>query len=139
MVVAGWLMMESATLVRRGRGAGPSSPLGEQGRIGRRLTSVVAAVGAFAALVTVTVIRAIPGLVDVGFLGWIAFPLPVRLAFHLPLAVAVLAAGLAARLVAGAFRHWWIRWIRPSDTALAIALIALTAQLASWHLVAWGL
>ena len=83
--------------------AGRSSTVGAPpgGRIGRRLTAAVAAVGALAALVTVAVIRAMPGLVDVGFLGWMAFPLPVRLALHLPLAVALLAAGLAALLVAG--------------------------------------
>ena len=108
------------------------------GRTGRRLTAAVAAVGALAALVTVAAIRAMPGLVDVGFLGWMAFPLPVRLAFHLPLAVALLAAGLAALLVAGALRHWWTPRIRPRDAALAVALTALAAQLASWHLVAWG-
>ena len=55
-----------------------------------------------------------PGLVDVGFLGWMAFPFPVRLAFHLSLAVVLLAA------------------------ALAVALTALAAQLVSWHLVGWA-
>jgi hypothetical protein len=67
-----------------------------------------------------------------------AFPLPVRLAFHLPLVVALLAAGLAALVVAGAVRHWWTALIRPRDAALAAALTALAAQLASWNLVAWG-
>lgn len=59
-------------------------------------------------------IRVMPGLVDVGFLGWMACPLPVRLAFHLSLAVVLLAA------------------------ALAVALTALAAQLVSWHLVGWA-
>jgi hypothetical protein len=63
----------------------------------------------------------------------------LRLALHLPLAVALLAAGLAALLIAGGLRHWWTPWIRPRDAALAVALTALAAQLASWHLVAWGL
>ena len=80
-----------------------------------------------------------PALVDVGVLGGIAFPLPVRLAIHLPLAVALLAAGLAALLVAGALRHWWTPRIKTRDVALAVTLTALAAQLASWHLVAWGL
>ena len=83
-------------------------------------------------------ILAMPGLVDVGFLGWMDFPIPVRLAFHLPLAVALLTAGLAALLAAGTLRHWWTPRIRPRDAALAVALTALAAQLASWHLVAWG-
>jgi len=34
--------------------------------------------------------------------------------------------------------HWWIRWIRPRDAALAIALTARAAQLGFWHLVGWG-
>jgi len=80
-----------------------------------------------------------PGLVDVGFLARMAFPLPVRLAFHLPLLVTVLAAALAALLTAGALRHWWTSRIRPHDAALAVALTALAAQLVLWHLVAWGL
>ena len=126
--------------LRRRRGAGRSSTVGapQHGRTGRRLTTAVAAAGALAALVTVAAIRALPGLVDVGFLGAMATPLPVRLAFHLPLAVALLAAGLAALLVAGAPRHWWTPRIRPRDAALAVALTALAAQLAVWHLVAWG-
>jgi hypothetical protein len=53
--------------------------------------------------------------------------------------VALLAAGLAALLIAGGLGHWWTPWIRPRDAALAVALTALAAQLASWHLVAWGL
>jgi len=62
----------------------------------------------------------------------------LRLALHLPLAVALLAAGLVALLVAGALRRWWTARVRPRDAALAAALAALAAQLASWHLVAWG-
>jgi uncharacterized membrane protein YfcA len=80
-----------------------------------------------------------PGLVDVGFLGRLAFPAPVRLSLHLPLAVALLAAILVVLLAAGALRHWWNQRIRPRDAALAAALTALAAQLASWHLIAWGL
>jgi CubicO group peptidase (beta-lactamase class C family) len=141
VVAAGWLVAGSAARVRRRREAGRSSMVGAppRGRVGRRLTTAAAAVGALTALVTVAVIRSIPGLVDVGFLGWMAWPLPVRLAFHLPLAVALLAAGLAALLAAGALRRWWTLRIRPRDAALAVALTALAAQLASWHLIAWGL
>jgi hypothetical protein len=103
-----------------------------------RLCVAVVASGALAALGTVAVIRAMPGLVDVGFLGWRAFALPVRLALHLPLAVVVLATGLAALLLTGAHRHWWTTRIRPYDATLAGALTALAVQLALWHLVAWG-
>ena len=140
LVVAGWLVA-GAALARRRRRTGKSSTADAppNGRTGRRVTVAVAAVAALAALLTVAAIRAIPGLVDVGFLGRMATPLLVRLAFHLPLAVTLLAAGLAALLITGALRHWWTPRIRPHDAALAVALIALAAQLASWHLVAWGL
>ncbi|HEY3439089.1 MAG TPA: hypothetical protein VGK35_15485 [Actinotalea sp.] len=66
-------------------------------------------------------------------------PLRARLASHLPLAVTVLAGGLAALLVAGALRHRWTVRARARDTALALALTALAVQLASWHLIGWGL
>jgi CubicO group peptidase (beta-lactamase class C family) len=139
-VAAGWLLAGFRAPARRRRRAGrsptPDQPPGR--RIGPRLTAAVGAAGALAALVAVAGIRAMPGLVDVGFLGWLAFPLPLRLALHLPLVVALLAAGLVTLLVAGALRHWWTPRIRPRDAALAVALTAITAQFASWHLVAWG-
>ena len=54
-----------------------------------------------------------PGSSTSGFLGWMAFPLPVRLAFHLPLAVALLAAGL--RRAAGGRRTAAL--VDPADPA----------------------
>jgi hypothetical protein len=62
----------------------------------------------------------------------------VRLAFHLPLAVALLTLSLAVLLLTGSLLRWWTPRIRPRDATLAIALTALMAQLALWHLVAWG-
>lgn len=44
-----------------------------------------------------------------------------RVALHLPLTVAILAAGLATLLVAGAHRHWWAKRVRPFDATLAAA------------------
>jgi CubicO group peptidase (beta-lactamase class C family) len=139
-VTIGWLLGACVAWVRRRRGVGLVSEdrVTTGGRLGRRLTSTVASVGAVAALGSVAAIRVWPGLVDVGFLGWMAFPLPLRLAFHLPLAVALLAAILATLLVIGALRHWWTPRIRPRDAALAGALAVLAVQLTSWHLVALG-
>jgi len=74
----------------------------------------------------------------VGFLGWMEWPTLLRVALHLPLAVASLAAGFAVLLGAGVLRHWWTRWIRPQDAALELALASLTIQLGAWHLVGWG-
>jgi CubicO group peptidase (beta-lactamase class C family) len=140
-LVVGWQTAGRAVSARRRRPAGQSSTPGPPPvhRTGRRVTTATAAAGAFAALVTVAAIRMIPGFVDVGFLGRMPYPLPVRLALHLPLAVMLLAAGLGVLLVAGALRHRWTPRIRPRDAALAVALATLAAQLTSWHLVAWGL
>ena len=140
LVAAGWLGLGSVATLRRRRRTrrSPADAAPRSGHIGRRLTTALAAIGATTALATVAVVGVMPGLVDVGFLGWMAFPLPVRLAFHLPLAVALLASGLAALLIVGALRRWWSARIRPHDAVLAVTLIALAAQLASWHLVAWG-
>lgn len=138
VVAIGWLLASSAAWLRRGHAAGRPSVVGAppDRRHGRRLTTAVAASGALAALATVAGLTALPGLVDVGFLGSMAFPLPVRLALRLPLAVTLLTAGLGALLVTGARRGWWTPRIRPRDVILAVALTALAAQLASWHLVA---
>jgi CubicO group peptidase (beta-lactamase class C family) len=140
VVAAGWLLVGCIAWLRRRRAARRSSSADAPpwGRGGRRVTAVVAAVGALAALASVAAIWVLPGLVDVGFLGWIATPLPVRLALHLPLAVALLAVGLAALLVVGMLRRSWTRRVRARDAALAVALMTLTVQLASWHLVGWG-
>ena len=84
-------------------------------------------------------IRAVPGLVDVGFLGWMPFELPIRLALHLPLVAAVLALALVSLLAAGATRNWWARRVRARDVALAAAVTALAVQLAAWDLVGLAL
>ena len=150
-VAAWWLVAGLVGIVRRvgsvrrrRRGGGPpEAPAGYRspvhGQAWRRVTITVAAIGAFAALATAVAVRMVPGLVDVGFLGWMAFPPLVRVGLHLPLAVAVLAAVLVTLLVAGATRHWWTPRVRRRDVALAAALGALAAQLMSWHLVGWGL
>jgi CubicO group peptidase (beta-lactamase class C family) len=140
VMAAGWLVAGSIASLRRRRRADRSwtdgAPRG--GRTGRRVTAAVAAAGALSALTIVAAVAAVPGLVDVGFLGSMETPIPLRLAFHLPLAVTLLAVSLAVLLVAGALRHWWTPRVRPRDAALAAALTALVAQLALWHLVAWG-
>jgi hypothetical protein len=104
-------------------------------RAGRRVTTAVAALGALTAICVVGALRVLPGLVDVGFLGGLPFPLAVRLLLHLPLAVTVLAVALVALLVTGAVRRWWDRRVRPTDAALALAMTALAAQLTAWQLV----
>lgn len=94
--------------------------------------------GVVAALLSIAAIGVLPQLVDVGFLGWMAFPVWLRLALHLPLLVTATAAMLALLMVVGAARHWWTTRIRARDAALLGALAALATQLAYWYLVAWG-
>ena len=139
-VAAGWLVAGCVAWLRRRRTAtrAPTAAESPTGRAGRRVTATVATVGALAALASVAAIRVLPGLVDVGFLGSLATPIPLRLALHLPLLVALLAAVLTALLVVGAVRRWWTSRVRSRDAALAVALAALAVQLATWHLVGWG-
>jgi CubicO group peptidase (beta-lactamase class C family) len=138
-VAAGWLLTTPVVRRRRARaGRTTAADPPAKGRVGRRLAAVVATTAALGALVTVVAIRLLPALVEVGFLGWFGFPLGFRLALHLPLLVVALAVALAALLVVGAVRHWWTQRVRAPDAALAVAMVALAAQLVAWHLVGWG-
>ncbi|GAB3448243.1 hypothetical protein GCM10027517_33120 [Phycicoccus ginsengisoli] len=142
LVAMGWLLVAAVGSVGgRRRGApvsAPAAPGAPGHRGGRRLTGAVAVVGALAALASVAAIVVVPGLVDVGFLGWAAVALPLRLAFHLPLAVALLTVALAALVALGARRGWWGTRVRVRDVVLVAGLAALSVQLGAWHLVAWG-
>ena len=134
-----WLLTACFTVVqdRRNR-AHPSwstSAARPSGREGRRATNAIAAIGALTAISTAAGIWVVPGIVDVGFLGGLPFPLATRLLLHLPLAASLFAGILVALLAAGALRQWWSHPIRPHDAALAIALTAFAVQLAAWHLV----
>lgn len=144
LVAAWWLVGTTVAFVHRRRRVAGRSAVGAETaesvhRHGwRTLTVAVASSGAAAALATIVAVLLVPGLVDVGFLGWMTWPIQVRLAMHLPLAVALLTAGLGTLLVLGATRRWWIPRIKALDVSLAVALTALATQLALWQLVAWG-
>ena len=138
-IAVGWLLVAGFVAVRRRVRSGHvhGSPTAEplSGRGWRGATTVVAVLGALAATLTVVGIRVVPGIVDVGYLGWMPFTLPVRVLLHLPAATALLAGLLVALIAVGALRKWWARSIRPHDAVLALALTALAIQLTSWHLV----
>ena len=68
---------------------------------GPRAAATLAVLTATFALATTTLLVAIPGLVDSGFLGWVGLPVAVRLVLHLPLALALAAGGLAVVTVLG--------------------------------------
>ncbi|MGN6578113.1 MAG: serine hydrolase domain-containing protein [Nocardioides sp.] len=146
-VAAWWLLAGlahgAASLLRRRR-RGLSTTAGQdavrvRGRGWRAATVTVAAAAAAAALVSVAGVAAVPGVVDVGFLGRLAFPLGVRLLLHLPLVLTVLTSGLLLLLAAGAVRRWWTPAVRRRDAVLAGTLTVLAVQLSMWHLVGWGL
>jgi hypothetical protein len=80
-----------------------------------------------------------PGLVDAGFLGWLDLSLAERLALHLPLAVVVLGASTLALVASGWVGRWWSSVVRLQYAGLAVAAVALSALLAGWHLVGWGM
>jgi len=80
-----------------------------------------------------------PGLVDSGFLGWLDLPLAQRLALHLPLALAVLGASTLVLEAAGWVLRWWSSALRLQYAVLAVASIAVVAQLAAWQLIGWGI
>jgi CubicO group peptidase (beta-lactamase class C family) len=135
-IAVAWLVggCVAAVLRRRGRRSPPPSDPGAA-RWGRRATVLVAVLAAVTAVGTAAGIRAVPGIVDVGFLGWMPFPLPVRALLHLPLATAALAVALVVLLVVGALRQWWPRRIRWRDALLAFALTSFAVQLVAWNLV----
>jgi hypothetical protein len=91
------------------------------------------------ALGTIALLVAVPGLVDSGFLGWLEVPMAQRLMFHLPLALAVAAGCLVVLTALGWSRSWRSRAVQLRYGALVVASVALTAQLAAWHLIGWGM
>ena len=117
-VAAWWLVACVAGTVvaafrRRRRPPAPSLDPNRFRRRGwRRVTVAVGAAAALASLATLAAITEIPGLVDVGFLGRVAFPVPVRLLIDLPLAVVVLTGCLVLLLAVGAVRRWWSSRVR---------------------------
>lgn len=83
--------------------------------------------------------RTLPALVDSGFLGWVEFPVALRLALHLPLGVTTLGACRAVLASFGWARQWWPPAARLQYAALGVAAVTLVAQLGAWRLIGWGL
>jgi len=136
MVSAWWLTAALVSTIRGRRR--PEAAVGESGSRPRwrSLGSVAATLTACFALGTIALLAAVPGLVDSGFLGWLETPVPLRLAFHLPLVLAASAGGLVVLTGAWAWRR---RSVEVRDVALVVASVALSTQLAAWHLIGLGL
>ena len=105
----------------------------------RLLTGAAATLTALFALGTIASLALVPRLVDSGFLGWLELPLILRLILHLPLAVTVACGCLVFLIVLGWARTWRTPTGQWRSAALIALSVALSAQLAAWHLIGWGL
>ena len=138
IAAATWLLAALARTIRRLRSRSRPSQQPAAAGHWHGMPSGVEALAALLVLGSVALVAAMPGLVDSGFMGWVDFPIAMRLAFHLPLALAVLGAGTVWVTAAGWVGHWWSGAVRLQYAALALAALALAAQLGAWHLIGWG-
>ncbi|MEU4293794.1 serine hydrolase [Kribbella sp. NPDC026596] len=136
LVAAAWLVAAAAREVRRHR---TRSASGERPAGLRRIAALTPVVTAMLTIANVALLAWMPGLVDSGFLGWLDIPLAQRLALHLPLALAVLSASTLVLMTAGWALRWWSNALKLHYAVLAVASVTVIAQLATWHLIGWGL
>lgn len=140
VVALWWLGAAIVSTIRRRRRRTGSDEL--EARTDPRLgliTAAAATATATLALGTIGVIAVLPRLVDSGFLGWLEFPLAQRLILHLPFALTVALACLVSLTAFGWAKGRRTPAIQLRYAALALASVALTAQLALWNLIGWGL
>ncbi len=140
LVALWWLGAALASTVRRRRHRpAATAQQAEAHPRWRRLMGAAAALTALFALGTIAVLAFVPRLVDSGFLGWLELPLVVRLILHLPLALTVACGCLVVLTILGWARAWRTPAGQLRSAALVALSVALTAQLAAWHLIGWGL
>ena len=138
LVAAAWLV---AAAVRELRSRGSRSAADQQpspSRRWRRIAALTALITAVLTLGNAALVAWMPGLVDSGFLGWLDLPMAQRLALHLPLALAALVACTLVLVAAGWVLRWWSSALRLQYAVLAVAAVAVVAQLAAWRLIGWG-
>lgn len=133
-----WLVGAAVRAVRR-RSARSAARSVAPGGGRHRTAAVVAGLTALVAMATVALVAAVPGLVDSGFVDGFDLPTAWRLVLHLPLALAVLGVATGSFVAAAWWRHWWTRGVMLQYAGVAVAAIALSTQLAAWHLIGWGL
>ena len=100
-LAAAWLVAAGVRTVRRQRSRPAPTRESATARRWRRIAGATATLTALLALGTVVLVATIPGLVDSGFLGWLELPIALRVALHLPAALAV----IVACTVASSPRH----------------------------------
>ncbi|WP_158293019.1 MULTISPECIES: serine hydrolase [Kribbella] len=135
---AAWLVGAAVREVRRHVSRSASDQQPSASRRWRRIAALAALFTAVLTLGNAVRIARMPTLVDSGFLGWLDLPAAERLAAHLPLALAALGACTLVLVAAGWVLHWWSRALRLQYAVLAIASVAVVAQLAAWQLIGWG-
>jgi hypothetical protein len=136
---AAWLAAVAARTIGRWRSGTLSTGEVATRTPWRRVTAVVATATSVLMLGAVALVMAMPGLVDSGFLGWLGLPTIERLALHVPLALAVVAAATGVLVAVGWVRRWWSRAERSQYVVLVVAAAALLAQLGAWRLIGLGI
>lgn len=139
IVAVAWLVLAAVRTVWRLRSRSASNRRAPAGGRWRLTAALAAAITALLILANAGLLVFLPGLIDSGFLGWLHLPLAIRLALHLPLALAVVAAGMVAVAAWGCVRRRWSSAVRVQYAALALAASAFVGELAVWHLIGWGL
>jgi hypothetical protein len=138
-IATAWLVAAAARGVRRRWLRSASEQQRPKWRRWRRTAALTALVTAILTIGNAALVVWMPGLVDSGFLGWLDLPVTQRLAFHLPLALAVLGVCTLVLIAAGWVLDWWSSALRLQYAVLAVASIAVVAQLAAWQLIGWGI
>ena len=139
VVSVGWLVAVPLSIFRRrGRPEEVADQAAASDRRWRLLGGAAATLAALLALANIALIAVIPGLVDSGFLGRFEVPVPLRLAFHLPFALALAGGLLVVMTAVGWRRGWWDRPVRTRYGALAVGTSLLLGELAAWRLIGWG-
>jgi len=138
LLAVAWLVAAAVREVRRrvSRSAADQQP--SASRRWRRVAALTALVTAVLTLGNAALVAWMPALVDSGFLGWLDLPMAQRLALHLPLALAALVACTLVLVAAGWVLRWWSSALRLQYAVLAVAAVAVVAQLAAWRLIGWG-
>ena len=139
ILAAAWLVAAARRERQRRRSRPAPTSQSATARRWPRIAAAVATLTALLALGAVLLVVAVPELVDSGFLGSYELPIAVRVALHLPLALAILGACTVALVTSGWVGDWWSRAARLQYSALAVAAIALVAQLGEWRLIGWGM
>jgi hypothetical protein len=138
LLAAAWLVATAVRVVRRRMSGSASDGRTTASRRWRRIAAFAALITSVLTLANVALLVWMPTLVDSGFLGWLDLPTAQRMMTHLPLALVVLSGCTLVLVAAGWGLRWWSNALRLQYVVLAVAAVAVVAQLAAWRLIGWG-